>query len=80
MTKAEQKKCEQMLNYAIELARMAQYEFNDSDVLREGGDPTDFEIATARANRDYGMATGIHSVLNGLCFEHENMRELEDLL
>ena len=80
MTRLEYKKCEKLMEDAIQNVKQANEEYaiamqysKDSDLLHE-------EIERRKADQHYGYAEGINQVLATFGFKHDRMKELSELL
>ncbi len=77
MTKVEYTRCEKLMEEAIQKAKQAKEEFDESGSEK---DITSKSILLAMGHSHLGYADGINQTLVCIGFKHERMKELEDLL
>lgn len=80
MTKAENKRCEKLLDEAIRNATNAKEDFSKYERLLKDGKKVDAECELRTADQEYGYADGIRQALVCIGFTHERMNELDELL
>lgn len=80
MTKLEYKKCEKLMEEAIQKAKQAYDEFIEADKHSRIGNDVDLKVSQRKADRHYGEAIGINQVLATLGFKHDRMKVLSELL
>ena len=80
MTKAENKRCEKLLDVAIRNASNSKEEYARYERLLKEGKKVDAECKLRLADQEYGYAEGIQQALNCIGFTHERMKELCELL
>lgn len=80
MTKIEYRKCEKLMEEAIQKGRQAQNEYNEAECFRRIGNHFAVEIEQRKADQHYGYAEGINQVLVTLGFKHNRMRDLSELI
>ena len=78
MTKIEYGKCEKLMEEAIRKAKQANEEYKELNIIH--ADDIRSKLLTRKADQHHGYAEGIHQSLAVLCFKHEKMKELSELL
>ena len=79
MNKIEYRKCEKLMEEAIQKAKQADGEYKAYNQLIKK-DKIKAEIEQRKADQHIGYAEGINQVLAVIGFKHERMKELSDLL
>lgn len=80
MTKAENKRCEKLLDEAIRHASNSKEDYGAYELLLKEGNKVDAECKLRIADQEYGYADGIRQALVCIGFTHERMIELDELL
>ena len=79
MTKIEYKKCEKLMEEAIQKVKQSDEEFKIcGQLINENEVKADIE--RRKADQHYGEAIGINQVLVTFGFKHDRMKELSKLL
>ena len=79
MTKIEYKKCEKLMEEAIQKVKQSEEEFKIcGQLINENEVKADIE--RRKADQHYGEAVGINQALATLGFKHDRMKELSELL
>lgn len=79
MTKIEYRKCEKLMEEAIQKVKQANNEYKAYNQLINS-DTIKAEIEQRKADQHMGYAEGINQVLVTLGFKHDRMKELSVLL
>lgn len=80
MTKAENTRCEKLMNEAIRKAADSKEDYRAYERLLKDGKQVDAECKLRLADQEIGYAEGIQQVLVCIGFTHERMKELNELL
>lgn len=80
MTKIEYKKCEKLMDEAIENARRSKYLWEEYEKFLKENNDVEAKINMRNSDQHYGYAEGIRQTLVMLDFKHEKMKELSDLI
>ena len=80
MTKAENKRCEKLLDEAIRNASNSKEDYASYERLLKEGNKVDAECKLRIADQEYGYADGIRQALVCIGLRHERMIELDELL
>lgn len=78
MTKLEYKKCEQLMEEAIQKVKQANDEYMESEM--QCNNEIARQVSLRQSDQHYGEAVGINQSLAVLGFKHEKMKKLEELL
>lgn len=77
MTKAENKKCEDLLREGIKNGESAKIECEKAEeYLADANKKLEAEIEQRKADQHLGYAQGIYQALSVIGFEHEDMQKL----
>lgn len=80
MTKDENKKCEKLMNYAIQKGKDVKEEFALYEELLKQNEEVKTALEQRKADQYYGEIVGISQVLTSLGFQHEKMKQLHNLI
>lgn len=80
MTKDENKKCEKLMNYAIQKGKDVKEEFALYEELLKQNEEVKAALEQRKADQYYGEIVGISQVLTSLGFQHEKMKQLHNLI
>ena len=80
MTKMEYKKCEKLMEEAINKAHKSRDDFNKAERYLQDGDEAAHKEFQRKGDQLYGYSVAINQVLVSLRFKHARMKELSDLL
>ncbi|MDU7030124.1 hypothetical protein [Robinsoniella peoriensis] len=80
MTKDENKKCEKLMDYAIQKGKDVKEEFALYEELLKQNEEVKAALEQRKADQHYGEIVGISQFLTSLGFHHEKMKQLYNLI
>lgn len=80
MTKAENKKCEDLLREGIKNGESAKKEYAEAEKHLANANKLEWEVNQRKADQNLGYAQGIYQALVVVGFEHKDMQKLAELI